>query len=97
MVWQLQGERRPQAARRAGRRTEFAAMAEPSGLRPDRHPAGARKKSSPRWDCGYLGVVRASFRAAKVHSGRWMAREASGSRASGRWASLQVRIWYRSA
>ena len=58
---------------------------------------GPAKKAAPRWDCGYLGVVRASFRAAKVHSGRWMAREASGSRASGRWASLQVRIWYRSA
>lgn len=39
-----------------------------------------------------LGVVRTAFRASKVHSGRWMAWEASGKRASGRWASLQVRM-----
>ena len=98
MVWQLQGGRRPQAARPQGGpangvRRDGGAIGPAAGPAPCRGP----QKSSPRWDCGYLGVVRAAFRAAKVHSGRWMAREASGSRASGRWASLQVRIWYRSA
>ena len=39
-----------------------------------------------------FGVVRTAFRASKVHSGRWMAWEASGKSASVRWASLQVRM-----